>query len=100
MGFAIATVAADLGAEVFLISGPSQLQIKHSLVHRINVVSAAEMYQVVHKYFSEVDIAILSAAVADYTPKKNSYSENKKDGSSVRDRVVTNKRHFSFFGSY
>jgi phosphopantothenoylcysteine decarboxylase/phosphopantothenate--cysteine ligase len=78
MGFAIATVAADLGAEVFLISGPSQLQIKHSLVHRINVVSAAEMYQVVHKYFSEVDIAILSAAVADYTPKKTATQKIKK----------------------
>jgi len=78
MGFAIATVAADLGAEVFLISGPSQLQIKHSLVHRINVVSAAEMYQVVHKYFAEVDIAILSAAVADYTPKKIAPQKIKK----------------------
>ena len=78
MGFALATAAANLGAEVFLISGPSQLLIKHSLIQRINVVSAAEMYQVVHEYFPDVDIAILAAAVADYTPIKTASQKIKK----------------------
>jgi len=78
MGFAIATEAANLGAEVFLISGPSHLQIKHSLIHRINVVSASEMYHAVHKYFPNVDIAILSAAVADFAPKKIASQKIKK----------------------
>lgn len=78
MGFAIAKAAADLGAEVFLISGPSHQQIKHSLVHRIDVVSAEEMYLEAHKYFNNVDIAILSAAVADYRPKNVATQKIKK----------------------
>ncbi|WP_298778596.1 bifunctional phosphopantothenoylcysteine decarboxylase/phosphopantothenate--cysteine ligase CoaBC [uncultured Polaribacter sp.] len=69
MGFALAKVAANLGAEVFLISGPSHQQIKHSFVKRVDVVSAAEMYTASHQYFNDCDIAILSAAVADYRPK-------------------------------
>ena len=78
MGFAIASAAANLGAEVFLISGPSNQQIKHSLVHRVNVVSAEEMYEASHIYFKEVDIAILSAAVADYKPKNSASQKIKK----------------------
>ena len=91
MGFAIATVAANLGAEVFLISGPSHLQIKHSLVHRIDVVSAAEMYQVVHEYYPQVDIAILSAAVADYTPKKTATQKIKKTDSTLEIELLPTK---------
>ena len=78
MGFAIASAAANLGAEVFLISGPSNQQIKHSLVHRVDVVSAEEMYEASHMYFKEVDIAILSAAVADYKPKNSASQKIKK----------------------
>ena len=88
MGFAIASAAANLGAEVFLISGPSNQQIKHSLVHRVDVVSAEEMYDASHMYFKDVDIAILSAAVADYKPKKECFPENKKDRYSVRIIVI------------
>jgi len=83
MGFAIAKAAANLGAEVFLISGPSHQQIKHSLVRRIDVVSADEMYKAAHKYFKEVDIAILSAAVADYKPKNSATQKIKKKDSSL-----------------
>ena len=83
MGFAIAEAAANLGAEVYLISGPSYQQIKHSLVHRIDVVSADEMYKVAHEYFKEVDIAILSAAVSDYKPKNVATQKIKKKGSAL-----------------
>ena len=83
MGFAIAKTAANLGAQVFLISGPSHQQIKHSFVKRIDVVSAEEMYIASHKYFNEVDIAILSAAVADYKPKKIAHQKIKKKDSSL-----------------
>jgi len=69
MGFCMAKEAANLGAEVFLISGPSHEQVSHSLIHRINVTSAEEMYQASHEHYPTVDIAILSAAVADYRPK-------------------------------
>lgn len=78
MGFAIAKAAAELGAEVYLISGPSHQQLQHSLVHRIDVTSAEEMYEAAHQYYSEVDIAILSAAVADYRPKNMADQKIKK----------------------
>ena len=83
MGFAIASAAANLGAEVFLISGPSNQQIKHSLVHRVDVVSAEEMYDASHIYFKDVDIAILSAAVADYKPKNSASQKIKKTDTAL-----------------
>lgn len=83
MGFAIANEAANLGAEVYLISGPSQQHIKHFLVHRIDVVSADEMYKAVHQYFENIDIAILSAAVADYKPKNSADQKIKKQDSTL-----------------
>ena len=83
MGFAIAKAAANLGAEVYLISGPSNQQIKHSLVHRIDVVSADEMYNAAHLYYKDVDIAILSAAVADYKPKNIATQKIKKKDSTL-----------------
>ncbi len=69
MGFAIAKAAADLGAKVILVSGPTNEVVAHDLIEIKSVVSAQEMYDEVHKYFSQTDIAILSAAVADYRPK-------------------------------
>ncbi|SNR44677.1 phosphopantothenoylcysteine decarboxylase / phosphopantothenate--cysteine ligase [Lutibacter agarilyticus] len=69
MGFELAKTAASLGAEVYLIAGPSNEIVETSAIERINVVSAEDMYNVAHTYFKNVDIAILSAAVADYKPK-------------------------------
>ncbi|HXJ99646.1 MAG TPA: bifunctional phosphopantothenoylcysteine decarboxylase/phosphopantothenate--cysteine ligase CoaBC [Gelidibacter sp.] len=82
MGFEIAKVAANLGAEVVLISGPTHETAEHSFIKRINVVSAAQMYDAVHTYFNAVDIAILSAAVADYTPMNVSDIKIKKKETS------------------
>lgn len=70
MGFEIAKKAAELGAEVFLVIGPNQLSITHPNIKVIPVVSADQMYAAAHQYFPDSDIAILSAAVADYKPKK------------------------------
>ncbi len=83
MGFAIAKAAADLGAEVYLISGPSHQKISHSLVKRIDVVSADDMYNAAHTYFADVDIAILSAAVADYKPKNIANQKIKKKDATL-----------------
>ncbi|WP_433777800.1 bifunctional phosphopantothenoylcysteine decarboxylase/phosphopantothenate--cysteine ligase CoaBC [Flavobacterium anhuiense] len=69
MGFDIANEAASLGAEVFLIAGPTYLKAKNSLIKVVDVVSAQEMYDACHLYFNEVDAAIAAAAVADYRPK-------------------------------
>lgn len=78
MGFELAKAAANLGAEVYLITGPSNEKISHSLIHRIDVVSADEMYSEVHKIYSKVDVAILSAAVSDYKPKYTAQNKIKK----------------------
>jgi len=78
MGFEIAKASANLGAEVCLITGPTHQEVKHSFIEVIPVVSAEDMYNATHKYFKTVDVAILSAAVADYKPKEFSNSKIKK----------------------
>ena len=99
MGFAIANAAANLGAEVYLISGPSNQKIKHSLVHRIDVVSAEEMYNAAHTYFKDVDIAILSAAVADYKPKNIATQKIKKTDSSLEILLTPTKDILASLGN-
>jgi len=78
MGFDIAKAAADMGAEVILVSGPTHLQLKHSLIKIERVTSAQEMYEVCHRYFNEVDAAVAAAAVADYRPKNVASQKIKK----------------------
>jgi len=79
MGFDIAQSAVNLGASVLLVTGPSHLKIENNLVNVIRVVSAQEMYDVCHQYFSDVDVVIAAAAVADYKPKNMSLQKIKKD---------------------
>ena len=78
MGFSLSEVAANLGAKVTLISGPSSLKILNSSINLINVVSADEMYNEILKFFFSVDIFISAAAVADFIPKDFYYSKIKK----------------------
>lgn len=67
MGFALAEVAAELGAEVILITGKTPLQTPPN-VHRIDVESAQDMFKEAQKYFHSLDLFIAAAAVADYRP--------------------------------
>lgn len=83
MGFALAENAANLGAQVFLISGPTSQKLQHSSVQIIAVSSAEEMYNAAHRYFPDMDIAILSAAVADYKPKNVASQKIKKKDASL-----------------
>lgn len=78
MGYALAEEAASLGAEVILISGPVNLKLNNDLVKIERVTSAAEMYEIAHKYFPSCNIAILSAAVADYKPSQVAKEKIKK----------------------
>lgn len=78
MGFDLAKSAANHGASVILISGPSHLTIEDNLVKVIRVVSAQEMYEATHKYFDTADVVIAAAAVADYKPKKTALQKIKK----------------------
>ena len=67
MGYAIAEELNQRGAEVTLISGPASLQLKSGEIHLIEVEKAEEMYQAAMLH-SDYDIAVMAAAVADYTP--------------------------------
>lgn len=67
MGYALAENAARRGAEVTLVSGPTQIK-KLRFVKVIDVTTAEEMYQAVNKEFDNQDIVVMSAAVADYRP--------------------------------
>ncbi len=88
MGFELAKCAANLGAEVYLITGPSNEKVSSSLIKRIDVVSAEDMYHAVHTYYKNVDIAILSAAVADYRPAIISTEKIKKSSDSMTIELV------------
>ncbi len=91
MGYELAKSAADLGAKVFLISGPSSLVMEHDNVKLIRVVSAAEMYEKAHAFYDEVDIAIAAAAVADYRPKTVADQKIKKSSDDLSLELIKNK---------
>ena len=78
MGIELANSAARKGASVFLICGPTNFEPKESGVQTIKVSTAEEMYNSVHQYFNKIDVAILSAAVADYKPVNKYLSKIKK----------------------
>jgi phosphopantothenoylcysteine decarboxylase/phosphopantothenate--cysteine ligase len=78
MGFAIAKACAERGAKVILICGPVNQTLNHPFIQRIDVVSAQEMYNEVVKYKNSYHVAILSAAVADYTVETKSEQKIKK----------------------
>ncbi|MFD1849107.1 bifunctional phosphopantothenoylcysteine decarboxylase/phosphopantothenate--cysteine ligase CoaBC [Oceanobacillus bengalensis] len=69
MGFALAEAAADFGADVTLVAGPSNQQLSNGRINRFDVVTAGDMYEAMHQHFSSNDIVIKAAAVADYRPK-------------------------------
>ena len=78
MGFALAKVAADLGADVVLIKGPTFNTINFNNVHVIDVISAEEMYKEVINHFSSVDIGVFAAAVSDFKPLQSMENKIKK----------------------
>ena len=84
MGFALAEVCAEQGAEVTLVTGPVTLTTNHPAIKRIDVESAAEMYAAATKAFPKADIAILCAAVADFTPKKTADKKIKRKGDDLK----------------
>ena len=90
MGYSLAQAAADLGAEVTLISGPTDLKIPNGLKNFISVESASEMYKKVDGYFKNTDIFIACAAVADYRPKEYKKEKIKKSDSDFVIELVRN----------
>lgn len=90
MGFAIAEEAANRGAKVILISGPSAENINHKNIAIYRVKSAKEMFSKVFDFYENVDIAIASAAVADYAPKEIASEKIKKKENFLTLELVKN----------
>ena len=90
MGFSLAEEAVKRGAKVILISGPTsqKTSTKNIEIHR--VTSAKEMYDEVFKYYKKVDVAIASAAVADYAPKIVAKEKIKKSEEEFTIELVKN----------
>jgi phosphopantothenoylcysteine decarboxylase/phosphopantothenate--cysteine ligase len=88
MGFEIAKAAAQLGAEVILISGPSQQTVSHPKITLIRVTGADQMYDAAHQHYHKADIAILSAAVSDYKPKTVISQKIKKKDQNLQIELV------------
>ncbi len=78
MGFALAETAAQMGAKVCLVAGPVHLSVQHPSIERIDVTTAQEMYEQCLKAFPDCNAAILSAAVADFTPEAPALQKIKK----------------------
>ena len=99
MGFDLAQSAANFGASVILISGPSHLSIENNLVQLIRVVSAQEMYEECHKYFGTSDVFIGAAAVADYKPKNSAIHKIKKSEDTLTIELEKTKDILASLGS-
>ena len=90
MGFSLAEEAVKRGAKVILISGPTSQKTNHKNIEIHRVTSAKEMYDEVFKYYEKVDIAIASAAVADYAPKIVAKEKIKKSEEEFTIELVKN----------
>ena len=82
MGFSIAEECRRRGAEVTLVAGPTALQCD-AAIRRVNVESAQEMYEACLPVFDTADAAILSAAVADFTPEQKADSKIKREADDL-----------------
>ncbi|WP_432400702.1 bifunctional phosphopantothenoylcysteine decarboxylase/phosphopantothenate--cysteine ligase CoaBC [Wukongibacter sp. M2B1] len=82
MGYSLAKASRDRGAEVVLVSGPTNLE-KPKGIEVVDIVTANQMYDTVLKHFDAADIIIKAAAVADYKPKEVSNNKIKKTDSNL-----------------
>jgi phosphopantothenoylcysteine decarboxylase/phosphopantothenate--cysteine ligase len=91
MGIAICEELAKRGAEVQLVIGPTSSAIKQKGVKVHKVQTASEMYDACIKEFADSDIAIMSAAVADYTPANTANEKIKKEAANLNVELVKTK---------
>ena len=83
MGYAIAEECASRGAEVVLVSGPTSLNVHNSNIKLVRVNSAREMYEACNSEFPQCNAAVLSAAVADFTPQNVSDTKIKRKDNNL-----------------
>ena len=83
MGFSLARVCAERGADVVLIAGPVTLPTPHASIKRIDVESADEMYRAAMEAYPTADAAICCAAVADYAPAEYRSTKMKRNADDL-----------------
>jgi phosphopantothenoylcysteine decarboxylase/phosphopantothenate--cysteine ligase len=91
MGVAIARELAERGAYVDLVLGPSSLEVSHPQINVIHVQSAEDMYRACTADFDQYDLAVLSAAVADYTPVSTATQKLKKQAGNLTLELAATK---------
>ena len=91
MGFAVAGECARRGADVTLVAGPVSLPTPHPSINRIDVESANEMYDAAVGAFPSCDVAILSAAVADYRPAVQASQKIKRTAADMTIELEANR---------
>ena len=91
MGFAIAEQLASVGASVVLICGPVQLETNHPSIQRVDVLTAEQMYEACLSFFSFCDGAIMTAAVADYSPLVTEKEKIKRTNENMMLELRSNK---------
>ncbi len=79
MGYAIAEELAEQGAEVILVSGPVSVSTRKVGIKVIRVESAEEMHKACVQYFPQCDGAVMTAAVADFTPATPAAQKTKRE---------------------
>ncbi len=84
MGFEIAKEALALGADVTLVSGPTNLELQSDHLNLIRVTTAQQMFEAMNQHFEATDVLIAAAAVADYRPKTVAAQKMKKKESSLQ----------------
>ena len=91
MGYALAEECAERGAEVELVSGPVSINLNRANIHITKVESAAQMYAAAVNAYPKTDIAILCAAVADFTPRETKDVKIKREKGDVAIQLVPTK---------
>ncbi len=89
MGYAVAEAAAQRGAKVILVSGPTALETPEG-IERVDVRSAEEMLRAVKTRFAKATIAVFAAAVADYRPASASTAKIKRTNEALTIRLEPN----------
>jgi len=98
MGIAIAEALLKEGANVTLICGPIQLKT-HNFIHRINIISAEEMYNACELHFPKAEITIMAAAVADYTSETISSEKMKKKDDDLVIKLKKTRDILAYLGA-
>jgi phosphopantothenoylcysteine decarboxylase/phosphopantothenate--cysteine ligase len=99
MGYAIAEALFMQGADVHLVSGPVAIHPKYEGIDLIKVGTANEMFQACESYQNQYDVAIFTAAVADYTLENISSHKIKKTNDSLHLNLVKTKDILGTFGN-